>query len=133
MALDCNVMDTIRTFIAAATRYANGLSTRSKRCYSSIAKRTLTRSTRVERGYTSTAMDSNGTYPFTTGNPFSGTLLGCSIGRGSGALKGLTRLPRGQHSRIVIITNAKNTIRRHNEHHWQWTLDALKRIRIKLK
>ena len=29
--------------------------------------------------------------PFTTGNPFSGTkLLGFSIGRGSGALKGLT-------------------------------------------
>ena len=31
--------------------------------------------------------------PFTTGNPFLGTkLLGFSIGRGSGALKGLTRI-----------------------------------------
>ena len=33
--------------------------------------------------------------PFTTGNPFLGTkLLGFSIGRGSGALKGLTRKRR---------------------------------------
>ena len=33
--------------------------------------------------------------PFTTGNPFSGTkILGFNIGRGSGALKGLTQRRR---------------------------------------
>ena len=40
----------------------------------------------------STRLDMN---PFTTGNPFLGTkLLGFSIGRGSGALKGLRNLVR---------------------------------------
>ena len=58
--------------------------------------------------------------PFTTGNPFLGTkLLRFSIGRGSGALKGLSRLPsqmfctsnlRGQlHPLVAIHHKAKQS------------------------
>ena len=43
--------------------------------------------------------------PFTNGNPFLGTkLLGLSIGRGSGALKGLTQNRRNEyHSCFAIL------------------------------
>ena len=40
--------------------------------------------------------------PFTTGNPFLGTkLLGLSIARGSGALKGFNATPAGYESQSV--------------------------------